>query len=123
MYLLSQSRELEDVERLVEAGRVLVYVDHHGHTASTTEEELQEVGEFGLPEGDVVLEPAETCQNDSTTQWGGADTALRRGGRGLLGVLVKPHGVDALPERQQGAVDVSCLLQTDSGVASSRAAL
>lgn len=75
MYLLSQSGELEDVERLVKEGWVLVYVDHHGHAASTTEEELQKVGEFGLPEGDVVLEPAETCQIYSTTEWAGADTA------------------------------------------------
>lgn len=44
-------------------------------------------------------------------------------GRSLLGILVKPHGVDTLPERQQGAVNVSRLLQPDSSVASSRAAL
>lgn len=58
-HLLGEGRELEDVERLIEAGRVLVDVDHHGDPAGTTEEELQEVGQLGLPEGNVVLEPAE----------------------------------------------------------------
>lgn len=57
--LLSEGGELEHVERLVEAGGVLVYINYHGDPASTTEEELQEVGQFGLPEGNMVLEPVE----------------------------------------------------------------
>lgn len=60
--LLGQGRELEHIQCLVKAGRVLVDVDHHGDAAGTTEEELQEVCELGLPEGNVVLKPAEsTC--------------------------------------------------------------
>jgi len=62
VYLLGEGRELEHVERLVKARRVPVDVDHHGDAAATTEEELQEVGELGLPEGHVVLDPAETQQ-------------------------------------------------------------
>lgn len=56
-YLLGQGRELENVERLVKAGRVLVDVDNHRDPTSSTEKELQEVGQFGLSERDVVLEP------------------------------------------------------------------
>lgn len=57
--LLCQGGELEDIERLVKAGGILVDVHHHGDPARTTEEELQEVSQFGLPEGNMVLDPAE----------------------------------------------------------------
>lgn len=62
VHLLSKGRELKNVERLVEVGRALTDVDHHGDTSSTTEEELQKVGQFGLPEGDMVLEPVEKME-------------------------------------------------------------
>lgn len=119
-HLLSEGGELEDVERLVETGGVLVDVDHHGHATRTTEEELQEVGELGLPEGNMMLEPARRAQSEAAVPWSGqADGRTRI----ILGVLVEPHGADALPERQQGAVDVPRLLQPLSGVVGSGAAL
>lgn len=57
--LLCQGRELEDVERLIEGGGILVDVHHHGDPARTTEEELQEVSQFGLSEWNVVLDSAQ----------------------------------------------------------------
>lgn len=56
--LLSEGRELEDVKGLVEARRILVDVHYHGDPARATEEELQEVSQLGLPEWNVVLDPA-----------------------------------------------------------------
>lgn len=41
----------------------MVDIHHHAHSAGTTEKELQEVGQLGLPEGDVVLKPAEKCSD------------------------------------------------------------
>lgn len=118
--LLCEGGELEDIERLVEAGRVLVDVHHHADPTGTTEEELQEVGQLGLPEGNVVLEPAERRQSRWISISGCLMCVHRDASRSevLLGVLVEPHGADALPERQQGAVDVSRLLQPLPGVVS-----
>lgn len=71
VYLLGKGRKLEDVKCLVEGGRALVDVDHHADPSRTTEEELQEVGKLGLPEGNVVLDPVETgdCYRTSDVTW------------------------------------------------------
>ena len=55
--LLGQGRELEDVEGLNVSGGTLADVDDHAHGPATAQEALQEVGEFGLPEGHVLLNP------------------------------------------------------------------
>lgn len=86
-HLLSKGRELEDVERLVETGGVLVDVDHHWHTAGTTEEELQEVGELGLSERNVMLEPAVKIQVEpAVLQWSKSvnEKSTQRDGEGTL---------------------------------------
>lgn len=121
--LLGEGGELEDVECLIKAGRVPVDVYHHGDPAGTTEEELQEVGEFGLSEGDVVLKPAETRIISHAGVFSNIRALTEADRVVLLGVLVELHGADALPERQQRAVDVSGFLQSVSGVVSPRAAL
>lgn len=137
---MCEGGELEDVERLVEAGRILVDVHHHGDPARTTEEELQEVSQFGLPEWNVVLDSAEKQILISSVIPGSHSTSsfysvisvqisrvVRVGphtvSETVLGVLVQSHGVDALPERQQSAVDVSRLLQPLSRVVSPRTTL
>lgn len=61
-YLLGKSRELKHIKCLIEAGRALINVDYHADPPRTTEEDLQEVGELGLPEGNVVSEPVETVE-------------------------------------------------------------
>ena len=55
--LLGQGGELEDGERLIVGGRTLADVDDHAHGAATAQEALQEVGELGLPEGNVLRNP------------------------------------------------------------------
>lgn len=66
------------------------------------------MGELRLPEGNVMLEPAWRHQTDAVVlQCSDIRKASNTGI--VLGILVELHGVDALPQRQQGAIDVSCL--------------